>query len=100
VTRKAPSRPVIPIRPTAGEVANAGDADDGVHFVSMYQKQPDIYPRAVKGWFATWRWTFVWLTQLLFYGSPGCCGTVARRCSSTWRRSASTSWAWCCTRRT
>ena len=36
----------------------------------MYQKQPDIYPRAVKGWFATWRWTFVWLTQLLFYGLP------------------------------
>ena len=70
MTRKAPSRPVIPIRPTAGEVANAGDADDGVHFVSMYQKQPDIYPRAVKGWFATWRWTFVWLTQILFYGLP------------------------------
>ncbi|MBX9794089.1 MAG: cytochrome c oxidase accessory protein CcoG [Burkholderiaceae bacterium] len=36
----------------------------------MYEKQPDIYPRAVKGWFATWRWTFVWLTQLLFYGMP------------------------------
>ncbi|MDP1649470.1 MAG: cytochrome c oxidase accessory protein CcoG [Rubrivivax sp.] len=36
----------------------------------MYQKQPDIYPRAVKGWFAGWRWTFVWLTQLLFYGLP------------------------------
>ena len=41
-----------------------------MQFVSMYQKQPDIYPRAVKGWFATWRWTFVWLTQLLFYGLP------------------------------
>ncbi|MBL8348959.1 MAG: cytochrome c oxidase accessory protein CcoG [Burkholderiaceae bacterium] len=36
----------------------------------MYQKRPDIYPRAVKGWFASWRWTFVWLTQLLFYGLP------------------------------
>jgi polyferredoxin len=36
----------------------------------MYQKQPDIYPRAVKGWFAAWRWTFVWLTQLFFYGLP------------------------------
>jgi hypothetical protein len=36
----------------------------------MYQKQATIYPRAVKGWFATWRWTFVWLTQLLFYGLP------------------------------
>ena len=70
MTRKATSRPVIPIQPTAGAIPSAGDADDGVHFVSMYQKQPDIYPRAVKGWFATWRWTFVWLTQLLFYGMP------------------------------
>ena len=56
--------PVIPIRPASNE------ADDGMQFVSMYQKQPDIYPRAVKGWFAGWRWTFVWLTQLLFYGLP------------------------------
>ena len=36
----------------------------------MYEKQPEIYPRAVSGWFATWRWTFVWLTQILFYGLP------------------------------
>ena len=38
--------------------------------VSLYQKQAKIYPRAVSGWFATWRWTFVWLTQLVFYGLP------------------------------
>jgi polyferredoxin len=44
--------------------------DDSAQFVSMYQKQATIYPRAVKGWFATWRWVFVWLTQLLFYGVP------------------------------
>ncbi|MDO8418600.1 MAG: cytochrome c oxidase accessory protein CcoG [Rubrivivax sp.] len=36
----------------------------------MYEKQPDIYPRSVKGWFANWRWVFVWLTQLFFYGLP------------------------------
>ena len=36
----------------------------------MYQKEATIYPRAVKGWFATWRWVLVWLTQLLFYGLP------------------------------
>ncbi len=24
----------------------------------------------MKGWFATWRWVFVWFTQLLFYGLP------------------------------
>ncbi|RZL00422.1 MAG: cytochrome c oxidase accessory protein CcoG [Rubrivivax sp.] len=36
----------------------------------MYQKEPDIYPRSVHGWFAAWRWTFVWLTQIFFYGLP------------------------------
>ena len=36
--------------------------------VSLYELQEKIYPRAVTGWFATWRWTLVWLTQLLFYG--------------------------------
>ncbi len=38
--------------------------------VSLYQKQAKIYPRAVTGVFARWRWTFVWLTQLVFYGMP------------------------------
>jgi cytochrome c oxidase accessory protein FixG len=66
VIDKTPSPRVIPIRPAAPE----GEPDDGAQFVSMYQKRPDIYPRAVKGWFAGWRWTFVWLTQLLFYGMP------------------------------
>jgi len=59
---KRQPHPVIPIQPVA--------AGDEGQFVSMYQKQPDIYPRAVKGWFAAWRWTFVWLTQLFFYGLP------------------------------
>ncbi|OYY67282.1 MAG: cytochrome c oxidase accessory protein CcoG [Burkholderiales bacterium 28-67-8] len=58
------SRKVIPI------AAASAAGDDGAQFVSMYQKQATIYPRAVKGWFATWRWVFVWLTQLLFYGGP------------------------------
>jgi cytochrome c oxidase accessory protein FixG len=66
VIRKTSSHPVIPIL----AVPVAGDPDDGNHLFSMYQKQPDIYSRSVKGWFATWRWTFVWLTQLLFYGLP------------------------------
>jgi len=38
--------------------------------VSMYEKQAKIYPRAVSGWFARWRWTMVWLTQAVFYGGP------------------------------
>ena len=38
--------------------------------VSLYQAQPKIYPRAVSGRFAQWRWAVVWLTQLVFYGLP------------------------------
>jgi cytochrome c oxidase accessory protein FixG len=64
VKRSLPPHPVIPIRP-----ASVATGDDE-QFVSMYQKQPDIYPRAVKGWFAAWRWVFVGLTQLFFYGLP------------------------------
>ncbi len=37
---------------------------------SLYQKQAKIYPRSVTGVFARWRWTMVWLTQLVFYGLP------------------------------
>jgi cytochrome c oxidase accessory protein FixG len=36
----------------------------------MYQAQQKIYPRSVKGVFVAWRWAFVWLTQLAFYGTP------------------------------
>jgi cytochrome c oxidase accessory protein FixG len=66
VIRKARAHTVIAIQPAA----IPGDSEDGPQFRSMYQKRPDIYPRAVKGWFAAWRWTFVWLTQLVFYGMP------------------------------
>jgi len=37
---------------------------------SFYEKHRKIYIREVKGWWATWRWIFVWLTQILFYGAP------------------------------
>ena len=38
--------------------------------IRLYQKQPEIYARAVSGWFAGWRWALVWATQLTFYGLP------------------------------
>ncbi|MBL0296734.1 MAG: cytochrome c oxidase accessory protein CcoG [Betaproteobacteria bacterium] len=66
---EARRRAMIPIHP-AGPADSGGEAGDGPQFVSMYEKQPEIYPRAVSGWFATWRWTFVWLTQIVFYGLP------------------------------
>jgi cytochrome c oxidase accessory protein FixG len=36
---------------------------------SLYEVRKEIYPRAVHGWFAAWRWTLVWATQLVFYGT-------------------------------
>jgi cytochrome c oxidase accessory protein FixG len=36
--------------------------------VSLYEVRKKIYPRAVHGWFAAWRWALVWATQLVFYG--------------------------------
>ncbi len=35
---------------------------------SLYEVRQKIYPRAVHGWFATWRWLFVIGTQAVFYG--------------------------------
>ncbi len=54
-------RRVIPI-------ADAGGA--GVRSESLYVSEKKIYPRAVSGWFARWRWVMVWATQILFYGLP------------------------------
>jgi cytochrome c oxidase accessory protein FixG len=53
-------RKVIPI-------AQAPRAEEGG---SLYEAQKKIYPREVKGLFARWRWSFVILTQLVFYGVP------------------------------
>jgi len=35
----------------------------------LYASDARIYPRAVHGWFAAWRWLLVWGTQLVFYGT-------------------------------
>jgi cytochrome c oxidase accessory protein FixG len=37
---------------------------------ALYEIRKKIYPRAVTGTFALWRWLFVWGTQLVFYGLP------------------------------
>jgi cytochrome c oxidase accessory protein FixG len=51
--------------------APAAVADDArEQVIWLYQKQQKIYPRAVSGWFAGWRWALVWATQLFFYGVP------------------------------
>ncbi|MDT8999173.1 cytochrome c oxidase accessory protein CcoG [Paucibacter sp. APW11] len=53
---------------TSSEIRPGDNA--AVEMVSLYQAQKKIYPRAVSGWFATWRWVLVWVTQLVFYGLP------------------------------
>jgi cytochrome c oxidase accessory protein FixG len=55
---------VIPIVPARAEPA------DEPQLVSLYEKTVKIYPRSVTGLFARWRWSLVWLTQLVFYGAP------------------------------
>jgi cytochrome c oxidase accessory protein FixG len=58
--QSATARKVIPIvQPPPGP--------DGE---SLYEAQKKIYPRAVRGLFQRWRWGFVFLTQLVFYGLP------------------------------
>ncbi len=37
---------------------------------SLYAAHKKIYPRSVSGLFSRWRWGFVFLTQLIFYGLP------------------------------
>ncbi len=37
---------------------------------TLYEVRKKIYPRAVTGWFAGWRWGLVWFTQFLYYGAP------------------------------
>ena len=37
---------------------------------ALYEIRQKIYPRAVTGKFVAWRWFFVWVTQIVFYGSP------------------------------
>jgi cytochrome c oxidase accessory protein FixG len=38
--------------------------------IKMYAAREEIYPREIKGRYASLRWLCVWLTQLLFYGLP------------------------------
>jgi cytochrome c oxidase accessory protein FixG len=41
-----------------------------VSVIKMYAAREEIYPREIKGRYATLRWLCVWLTQGVFYGLP------------------------------
>jgi cytochrome c oxidase accessory protein FixG len=61
-------------RDEAGAAAGGASPAGAEVVISLYQKAPDIYPRArvgkSLGYFQKWRWTFVWLTQFVFYAGP------------------------------
>lgn len=73
---------VIPIKPVPGKTAAELQAQAQAEPVQgLAQSQPvteieqtlfevakKIYPRALTGWFNSWRWILVWFTQLIFYG--------------------------------
>ncbi len=42
----------------------------GGHDQDLYEVRKKIYPRAVTGAFARWRWATVFITQLMFYSAP------------------------------
>jgi cytochrome c oxidase accessory protein FixG len=56
-------------RPKMIPIIQAAEAADELE-QSLYEVRRKIYPRAVHGWFAGWRWSMVWLTQIIFYGLP------------------------------
>ncbi|TFY96538.1 cytochrome c oxidase accessory protein CcoG [Ramlibacter rhizophilus] len=55
---------VIPIVPAPPDPPPPGETR------SLYEAHQKLYPRSVSGRFASWRWAFVFLTQLVFYGLP------------------------------
>jgi cytochrome c oxidase accessory protein FixG len=67
-----PIAPIAPIASASGgqsAIASASAAHGEVE-QSLYEVRKKIYPRAVTGWFAKWRWAMVFITQLVYYGTP------------------------------
>jgi cytochrome c oxidase accessory protein FixG len=62
ISKPSSSTPELPDRASQGVQVE--------QVISLYAKQKKIYPKTVSGWFNNWRWVFVWLTQLVFYGLP------------------------------
>ena len=58
-----PSDKIIPIQP-------APSAPSAPEEIALYEIRRKIYPRAVTGLFANWRWSLVFATQIIFYGLP------------------------------
>ncbi len=69
-TDKPQPRKVIPIAESPDKSPIAPPPGATPEMVSLYAAHKKIYPRSVTGLFAKWRWFFVFLTQIIFYGLP------------------------------
>ena len=56
--------------PTPPTTEDSKAAEPHEVLVSLYQSGQAIYAKAVDGLFSKWRWTAVWITQIVFYGVP------------------------------
>ena len=49
---------------------DASNATTEATIINLYAAADKIYPRSTFGFFTKWRWVMIWLTQLVFYGTP------------------------------
>ncbi len=57
--------PIVATQSSSGH-SQASNADDE----PLYEIRKKIFPRAVTGWFARWRWVLIFATQMVYYGTP------------------------------
>jgi cytochrome c oxidase accessory protein FixG len=73
-TDRAAAAKTAPLAASASQAPATAPAAPREAVISLYEKRQEIYPRARVGdhlgRFARWRWALVWLTQLVFYGTP------------------------------
>lgn len=50
--------------------SNTKEPEVAAEVVSFYEKHKKIYIRDVSGWWDSWRWVLVWVTQIIFYCTP------------------------------
>jgi len=64
------AQPSLKAITTITDDAGAPGGGAAVIETELYAADRKIYPRAVTGWFAAWRWALVWATQVVFYVTP------------------------------
>jgi len=64
------SDPSLDTQPPESQTPDTPSTVKGETESSLYAAHKKIYVRSTSGTFARWRWIFVWLTQVVFFGLP------------------------------